>query len=259
MIPMRKAVCVAVLVLFAVGCASRKPLPVEWVGKSLSDVWASYRGKHSVVQSYTSEAVLTFRKSLMKVEADAVVAVMKPGFIRVDMMGPHGGVVWAVAVDGEKARRLDFMQQTSVEVEATPASLDTLLGIGSFGLQASEWLDVLNGTVQIPAYAAMDYDDRKGCWVCAWEREGATYKACVGSSDLRLLFFERLHKQKPVVKMEYLEWDKHGLPSVLNVVVSEPKSMRSEVKIAFQERDVASGLDPGLFQWDIPEGFTDAH
>jgi hypothetical protein len=249
------SLCIA-LGFLAVSCAKRVPLPLAWVGKSSQDVRGVYHGHKPLLQGYTCDVDLTFHKGWFKAHAEAVLAVQRPSNVRLDVIGPHGALLWAVAVDGRKVRRLDFMQQTAYENGVSPAAMDQVLGLGEFGLTPEEWLDVLQGWVDIPADASMVYDDRKGCFAYLWEKGEGAYKACVGVADLRLLFFERLHKKKPAVRMEYAQWDTHGLPSKMKAVVLQPKSMRSDVLLSLHDRDVNPSLDEGLFQWDIPEGFT---
>ncbi len=235
------------------GCAGRMPLPAGAEGLGPQAVIAHVRAKRSTCEGYSAELRLQYFGNAGRYKGTAQLFARRPDHLRYDIQGPHGGVLFAFATNGERLAALDMGANSMSEGSATPEHFDALLPLAPLGLEASGWVALMFGEIAISDAATLTYDDRAGLFWLRWAR---------GAYDVRLgvdpVSFDARKMCGWVGDAE--QWqvalaprDAHGLPTTMRVTAA---ASRTDIELRWRDVDVQSALVDGMFELPRPRGVT---
>lgn len=247
------------LVLVAVlgqACAGRIPLPKVYEVSGVGELASRMAAARSPLSSYTAEVRITYFGREGRVRTTGSIAVARPASLRYEVTGPQGGVVNAFATNGVELQALDLAASHFAYGPATPRNLDRLLPFAPLGLDPAALVRLFFGEVDVPATAALGYDDRAGRFVLTWTEAGGERRVEVDPARSRIT--RALVRERGVVVSDVSieERDGRGLPVVLHVTVPPA---RSELEAKLRDVEANPALEPSVFVLDAPAGVATEH
>jgi outer membrane lipoprotein-sorting protein len=228
----------------AAGCAGRIPLPAHLAVAGPQELVSRMQQARTAAECYTAEARLTYFGKQGRMRGTASLAVKRPAALRVELMGPHGGVLSAFATNGREAQLSDLKSSRFFYGPATPELLDGMLGIAELGLRAEQWVELLFGEVAVPADASLSYDDRNGRFRLVWSRGELEHRVEVDPESARVTTAELWRGGTLSTRVVVDERDPRGLPAQLRVAVAHPAA---DVEIRLRDVEFDAAIDEEVF------------
>jgi len=210
----------------------------------------------SPIQRFLAEARLTYFGHEGRVRTTATIAVARPGRFRLEVFGPHGGVIQAAACNGNEVFLLDVGANRFLHGPASPEALDEITALGPLHLGPEAWVGLFFGEVQVPPGAVLRHleDDEVEA---SWEIPGGRARATFAGNPLRLRAAERVGGAGETVSRVVIhDRDANGLPASLGIAVPG-----DDVDVQIKLRDLELGPELGAeaFILDPPHGVTPEH
>jgi outer membrane lipoprotein-sorting protein len=221
-------------VVVSPACAGKIPLPRHLAVGSVDELRTRLQGAKTSASSYTAEARLTYFGPRGRVRGTASLAVKRPASLRLELLGPHGGVLEAFATNGRELQLSDLKASRFYYGPATPAHIDALLGIATLQAPAERWVELLFGEIALPGDARLSYDDEIGRFVLTWQVDAAVHRVEVDPASSRVVAAEIRREGAVASRVLVEERDERGLPIALRLRVESPPT---DVEIRL--RDVA--------------------
>ncbi|MEZ4272125.1 MAG: hypothetical protein R3C68_12060 [Myxococcota bacterium] len=212
------------------GCAKRIPLPKHLQQETAQDFLVRVRHQQSDLKSFTAEIRLTYFQERKRLRGTALLATSRPCSLRYEVVGPHGGVLEAFAMTCQRMQLLDTKNHRFIIAPTSIENIDRLLPFAPLHLQASAWVAVLFGEIDIPQTSQVSYDEQRGVYVVTWQRHKVQDAQVV--PDVRVEIdpvtaqIQRmiLSRDKHVLSDITIEGrDKRGLPEGLRIRVPGEK------------------------------------
>lgn len=233
------------------GCARRVPLPEHLRPESTGELLERMRQARVQLRSYSAELQLNYFGEQGRVRTRATLVAQRPDRLRLDVRGPHGGVLRAVACNGTRIQRLDLSAKRFISGPANAQSLDAILGIAPLGLSPKAWLGLLFGEMPVPADASQNYDAREGRFVLTWSKGGQTWRVWVHPRSARPTRAE-VSRGGALRSVRVDARDGRGLPKKLHMAVDD----HSEVLVRLRDIRYAPELEADVFQIQPPAGVS---
>lgn len=247
---MRKIV-LALLVFAA--CAGRIPLPEQYRAANAQDLYTRMQKAQSPVRAFSAEARLAYFGKQGRMRGNATLVVRRPGSLRYDVYGPHGGVISAFATNGKELALLDVGQSRFLYGPATAANLDELLPFAPLGLGPDAWVALLFGEATVPPEATLTYDDRVGRFLLSWPAAGVTQRLEVDPESARIVRAVVLRGEDTVSEVTIDARDDAGVPTALRIKVPRENI---DVDVALKDVTVDPELEDDVFVLSPPAGVT---
>ena len=137
---------------------------------------------------------------------------------------------------------------------ATLDNIDKLMPMGPLRLDTRGWVTLLFGEVDVPADAALTYDDTIGRFILSWPARGTEVRVELDPKTARVqrAITKRPDAEASVVIIEAR--DDRGLPVALRIKAPEA-SIDLRIKLRDVEHD-PTGLDADAFVLTPPRGVT---
>ena len=135
--------CLNLCTLLSIGCTTTR----TWVDISRSAMPSS---AHISKEPFSAELEFDTFAEGERLKLDGVWASSRDNQFRIDLRAPTGGVVFSFATDGHRLSCYDARAGRYFEGAALPRSFDLLLPMAPLELDASQWLELLLGNLQIP-------------------------------------------------------------------------------------------------------------
>jgi outer membrane lipoprotein-sorting protein len=234
-------------------CTGHTSLPAHLRATDAEELNRRMKAAAVATDTYTAEVRLTAFGPDGRVRGTASLAVRRPASLRYELMGPHGGVLTALATNGRELQFLDLAASRFFYGPATPANIDTLLDIAPLGWGPGDWVSLLFGEVSIPSSADLAYDSGEGLFVLFWSRDEKRLRVHVEPDTSRVVRASVWVGQNLVSEIHIEQRDAYGLPVRLRVHVMNPET---DVRIHLRDVERDAKLDDSVFHLDPPSGIA---
>ena len=251
------------VVLPGIGCAGKVPLPSRLAGLGTAEIRQRIVQARPQSQAYAASVHVSYFGAQGRVQVAGSLVVQQPDRLRLDLQGPHGGVVRALAVDGNDMTMLDVASDRFFYGPANAATIDDVLDVAPLGLPPSAWVCLLFGIVDIPDDAVMRYDDKRGVFVFRWLRAAMGTRVDVDARSLRPVRVQICGGVSEVdgicadaaraSEVVFLSRDAGSLPQVLRLQVPG-RRVEAEVALTALRRDL--DFPVATFRIAPPQGIT---
>jgi hypothetical protein len=196
---------------------------------------------------------LTYFGAQGRMRGTASLAVKRPAAMRIELQGPHGGVLQAFATNGQEVQLADMTGSRFFYGPATPEHIDGLLGIAALGVGAKQWVELLFGEVAIPEDAALVYDGRRGSFLLTWQRGETGHRVDVDPETSRVTAAELRRNGKPASRVTVQERDDKGLPICLRLRAEDPTA---DVEVRLRDVAYDVPIEDAVFVLTPPRDVT---
>jgi hypothetical protein len=178
--------------------------------------------------------------------SSASLGMQRPDRLRLEVMGPHGGVIFALASDGARLQVLDARRNQRLEGPASAAQLDDWVHL-QLGLRPAELAALLWGRFEAP-------DDADICQVGSqlrahWPLGAGVAEATWDPASGNLLtYVRRPGQQMPELRLALGQHTPEGVPRQLEGHLGE-----AVFKASLRELRCGGALPPGTFDL-VPQG-----
>jgi len=191
-----------------------------------------------------AEARITYFQAGKRLKATATMVSKRPGSLRYEIIGPHGGALEAFATNGKELQIAKLSESRFLYGPATPELLDRLLPFAPLTMPSSGWVNLLFGQVDIPLGASLKYDDSNGQFVLEFPRGKTMMSLNVDPETTRISTIKGLVDGNLQYEVGISAWAPEGIPQKLRIVVP---SQELEVRLEFREIQLNKSLDESLF------------
>jgi hypothetical protein len=202
-------------------------------------------------ESFVAEARLTYAREGRRLKGTATLACRRPGFLRYEIQGPHGGVLEAFATNGKEFQVAKLAEGRFLYGPARAILLNRLLPFAPLSLDAAGWVDLLFGRIAIPPSASWRYEPQIGRFVVEFERGEAAMRVEVVPETSRISRIRSAIEGESPWEVRISEWDPSGLPAEMGF--SAP-GQGVEGRIKLRDIKVGQRLEDSLFVLEPPEG-----
>jgi len=202
-------------------------------------------------ESFVAEARLTYAREGRRLKGTATLACRRPGFLRYEIQGPHGGVLEAFATNGKEFQVAKLAEGRFLYGPARAILLNRLLPLSPLSLDAAGWVDLLFGRIAIPPSASWRYDSQIGRFVVEFERGEAAMRVEVVPDTSRISRIRSAIEGESPWEVRISEWDPSGLPAEMGF--SAP-GQGVEGRIKLRDIKVGQRLEDSLFVLEPLEG-----
>src|SRR5690606_27374258 len=126
-------------------CSPTIPLPKAFAVNSAAELHERMRTHFSKVQSLSADMDFRAFADGQRFKSTAVLLVNHPGSMRLDIFGPHGGVLQAFAMNPQEVVLLDMKESRAFRGPPRAATLDALLPVAPLSLPPEFWTEMLLG------------------------------------------------------------------------------------------------------------------
>jgi outer membrane lipoprotein-sorting protein len=200
---------------------------------------AQVRAAWPQVSAYVADAAIEVFSPAGRVRTHATLAVAAPASFRIDVRGPHGGVVQSTATDGERLSVLYVLESVFVTGDATPENLDLALALAPLRWEPSRWSALLRGQL------AIDDDAR-------WGQDGE-HLTLHGPGGLSVGIAPQTHQvvwiEGQGARIALAERGNEGLPRRITLAAAG-----TEAVIELRDVEVKAALPPSIFAIAAPAG-----
>ena len=147
-----------------------------------------------------------------RLRASGLVVLARPDRLRAELEGPHGGLMMAVASDGQGLWALDVADNAFRHGSAAPAGWDALLG-QDIGFGTADWLKLLWGET-VPVDAA-ELKIAGSLWQATWPGADNTTLTALyhpATWQLQQVALRRAGAAQPLLEITYTGRDERGVP-----------------------------------------------
>ncbi|MDP7039632.1 MAG: DUF4292 domain-containing protein [Myxococcota bacterium] len=258
---------IALLFLFSAACAGS----TQFKKINLEQLQTRLLGQFDERQSVSADTVLRLETPQGKLQQHGSMVISRDGQMRLDIRGPHGGVLLVLVIDGAKLYFLDLQAGRYVE-SATDnqqvAEVFPFLPPLSLGRQ---WGDMLLGNIEPGEGAKLQTPD-SGEHVLVWEQMTLVSKMVKSKTGLdvwsqknallehrlrvnaqngKVLGYTIFSKSDQLLKIDYEKWRSDGFIEQMKIVLPQRETV---LELSF--RDVQKNLDfsPNIFKLKVPKG-----
>jgi len=258
---------IVLLFLFTGACAGS----TQFKKLNLEQLQTRLLGQFDERQSVSADAVLRLETPKGKLQQHGLMVVSSRGQMRLDIRGPHGGVLLVLVIDGTKLYFLDLQAGRYVE-SATDnqqvAEVFPFLPPLSLG---RHWGDMLLGNIEPGEEAKLRALD-SGEHVLIWEQMTLVSEMVKTNTGLdvwsqkksllehhlrvnaysgEVLGYTIFSKSAQLLKIDYEKWRSDGFIEQMKIVLPQRETV---LELSF--RDVQKNLDfsPNIFKLKVPKG-----
>lgn len=250
---MRLRVLLVAIVLSAVACPKRIPLPDRLRVSGIEELGRRMAEAKAPIDAFSADVRLTTFGPDGRLRGTAALAVKRPSSLRYELQGPHGGVLEAFATDGRELQHLDQQRSRFLYGPASRENVNKLLALVPLGLGPSEWVSLLFGEIGMPPTATLTYDDTTGRYVATWSDEELAHRVEIDPESARVTRATVSSGAELLSEVRIAERDDAGLPIDLDLDAPAAK-VGVQVKLRDVSHDVA--LDASVFVLEPPQGFV---
>ena len=237
-------------------CAHGTPLPLQLQVRGLDELVTKMAGAQSSLTSYSAEVRTTYFGPEGRIRNSGSLAVMRPGSLHYEAVGPHGGVVSAFATNGLELQTLDVANSRFLYGRATPENLDRLLPFAPLGLGAAAWVRLLFGEIEFPSNAALSYDAESGHFVVRWQVNDTDRRVEIDPATARVMRISVYAAAALASDVHIEERDANGIPTRLHLQVASEKI---DLEAALRDIEPNPELDGSAFALTPPQGIAPEH
>lgn len=233
------------------GCATTTRLPEHLKVAELDELLERIERKSGGPESFVAEARLTWVGDGRRLKGTATLASKRPGFLRYEIQGPHGGVLEAFATNGKEFQVAKLAEGRFLYGPAKALLLNRLLPFAPLSLDSAGWVDLLFGRIAIPPSANWQYDPQIARFVVEFERGAAAMRVEVVPETSRISRITSAIEGESPWEVKISRWDPSGLPAELGF--SAP-GQGGEGRIKLRDIKVGQHLEDSLFVLEPLEG-----
>lgn len=243
--------CVAILLVLG-GCARRIPLPKHLAVSGVDELRSRMQQARSPADRFVAEAQLHYVGTEVRLRGTATIAAQRPASLRIDLYGPHGGVLQAFACNGHELQFMDVGASRFVYGAATRANFARLMPVAPLPMDSADWTAMLFGDLDLPSESLLAYNDKTGFFEARWEKAGVQWLAYINPAAAR---WSELHVTvAPDLwgRIAVEARDAAGLPSKLRI-----RTKTADIRVQLQDM-LIDGDAPTAesFHLDPPDGFV---
>jgi len=207
---------------------------------------------NSQVKGFVAEVRMTYFKDGQRLRGTGTIACMVPGFLRYELLGPHGGPIEAFSTNGVEFQIAKLAESRFFYGPASPAVLGELLPIAPLNLSPEDWVNLLLGIVDIPKEAGIRYDPGIGHFRLEYEKESLSMEVDVGPDTNKIIRIRASSKGVTLYEVGISEWDKRS-GSPIDFKIEVPSS-NMQLRLKFREFEIKYPLPEANFHLDPPRG-----
>ena len=241
-----------ILFLVVSSCATLKPLPAHLRVSDASALLEKIERDSGEVKGFVAEVRLTYFRDGQRLKGTGTIACMVPGFLRYEILGPHGGPIEAFTMDGSEFQIAKLVENRFLYGPATPELLDELLPIAPLNLKPEDWVNLFRGVVTIPRGAGLNYDATVGRFKLEYERENLSMEVEVDPETNKITRIRAASEGVTLYEVVISMWDsKSGAP--LDFSINSPPS-KIQLRLRFREIESVYPIPKENFRLEVPRG-----
>jgi len=222
-------------------------------------------------RSLSADTVLRLKTPENNIQQNGSVVLSQSGQMRLDIRGPHGGVLLVLVVDGNNISFLDLHGGRYVESTMGNQQITQVFPFLPLLSLGQQWGELLLGNIQ-PAKGAkfQALESGQGLWI--WEEMNQVSKVVKADSGAhiwtqekerlehhlqaetqgqKILSYRVFSKGDELLKIDYEKWRSDGFVGEMKIVLP-----RRDTILDLSFRDVQKNLDfsPDIFKLKAPKG-----
>jgi hypothetical protein len=202
------------------------------------------------INSFVAEVRITYMGKDGRLKGTASLAVKRPDRMRYELMGPHGGVLSALAVKNGQFELFDLKTSRFFVGPASPEILDQLLGIAPLRLQPEAWVALLFGEVLLPDKMRMQAQSTEQGLVVRWHVDNTVRQILLDPATGWVKEATSSEGEQRIYQIEFMERDQRGLPMAVHLKVFQDGS---EAELRLRDVNDAVNLNDEAFTLPRPE------
>jgi len=235
------------------GCATVHTLSPNLKVSTTGELLGKMKNAATGASSLVAEARMTYFEKGKRLKGTATIVSKRPGNLRYEILGPHGGVLEAFATNGKELQIAKLAENRFLYGPATPELLDQLLPFAPLNMTSTGWVNLLFGQVDIPSDAALRYDEIQGQFVLEFQRGATSLAVNVHPKTAQIHGIKGSVEGKLQYEVDITTWAPQGIPQELRITVP---SEELEVRLELRDIELNKSLDESLFVLDPLPGIA---
>lgn len=235
--------------LSSVTCAASKklkPLSTNQLVEKLQE-YSSNR------KSVSAELVLKLATLEGHVQQRASLVSSDKGRMRLDLRGPHGGVLMVLLLNGQKIDFMNLQENLYVKSDLYNPRVSEIFPFLPQFVLGRNWSDLLLGNIVPPLHFKVEKNG-DAMPVLVWFENTLEHRMRVEPARGRLVTYTIHSEGTPLLHIDYEKWRQDGFVAQMKIVLP-----RRHITLELHFRDVQKNLNfsPNIFKLRIPEGMRE--
>ncbi len=215
---------------------------------------AANRASQPQLRQLSAEARITYFGPAGRLRSRASLLLQRPAALRLDLLGPHGGLLLALASDGAQLQVLEVGANRLRCGAASAASLATLLGL-PIQLPPAALLDLLLGAIAPDPQAQLQA--RGDQVVARWTADGLAYQLDLDGHSGRPQAVQICRLEGPLWRLRAQLAAPHpsGIPTQVQLWLAQANS-QAELQVRLRDIEVDAPVAATSFVLQPPRGMA---